>query len=312
MTMHFSVSNQHTDQRLDNFLVTRLKGVPKSCIYRLVRTGKVRINRKRKSPFYRVQVNDLIALPNLRMGALEKPIPQPSLTLKQLLLQSILFENKDFFVLNKPYGLAVHGGSGISLGLIESIRQLYPKDVLELGHRLDRETSGCIIITKKPSILKNVHALFREGHIKKTYQMLVKGHWQSTIKHIDIPLKKNQLKSGERIVTAHAEGKPSLTYFKVLRYFENSTLLQADLCTGRTHQIRVHTQYANHPIIGDQKYGDKTTNRIFSKIGLKRLFLHASKVAFTLPNSREHIEVEAPVPDDLQKLLAKLSTEGGT
>jgi len=309
MTIQFIISSEHLNQRLDNFLVSRLKGIPKSCIYRLIRQGKIRINRKKKSARYRAQTHDLIEVPNLRLGELEKPIPQPSPSLRKLLVESILFENKDLLVLNKPHGLAVHGGSGISLGLIESIRQLYPNNLLELGHRLDRDTSGCIIITKKPSILKAVHALFREGRIKKTYQMLVKGHWPSQIKQIDIPLQKNQMKSGERMVMADKTGKPSLTYFKVLQYFANSTLLEASLRTGRTHQIRVHTQYAKHPIIGDEKYGDKTVNRLLRETGLKRLFLHASKLAFTLPNSSEVFQTKAPIPTDLETILKKLASQ---
>lgn len=309
MTIQFIISSEHLNQRLDNFLVSRLKGIPKSCIYRLIRQGKIRINRKKKSARYRAQTHDLIEVPNLRLGELEKPIPQPSPTLRKLLVESILFENKDLLVLNKPHGLAVHGGSGISLGLIESIRQLYPNNLLELGHRLDRDTSGCIIITKKPSILKAVHALFREGRIKKTYQMLVKGHWPSQIKQIDIPLQKNQMKSGERMVMADKTGKPSLTYFKVLQYFSNSTLLEASLRTGRTHQIRVHTQYAKHPIIGDEKYGDKTVNRLLRETGLKRLFLHASKLVFTLPNSSEVFQTKAPIPTDLERILKKLASQ---
>lgn len=299
----FTITTDHLNQRLDNFLLTRLKGLPKSCLYRLLRQGKIRVNKKRKQPSYRLQVEDSIKLPALSLNTPATP-PKPTLSLQQLLQKSILFENKNLLIINKPQGLAVHGGSNIQLGLIESLRQLYPPSIhLELAHRLDRETSGCLLIAKKPSILKELHQLFREGKIKKHYLLLVKGHWPAELKKISVPLKKNQLKSGERMVTVHPEGKSTLTQFRVHQHLPETTWVEAILHTGRTHQIRVHTAHVKHPIIGDEKYGDKLINKLFREKGYKHLCLHAHQLKFTLASTGETIQVEAPLPASLGKMI---------
>lgn len=302
----FTVDSVYANQRLDNFLLARLKGVPKSCLYRLLRQGKIRVNKKRQKPSYRIQGEDNIRLPRLSICEAETTLIKPSFSLRKQLLNAILFENDAFFIMNKPDGLAVHGGSGITLGLIESLRQIYPTlPHLELVHRLDRETSGCLLVAKKPSILKKLHALFREKKIKKTYLMLTKGHWPNQLTKIDMPLQKNQLQSGERMVQIHSEGQSALTQFIVHKHFKETSLVEATPRTGRTHQIRVHAQYVEHPIVGDEKYGDKSFNQLIRVQGLKRLFLHAHALRFTDPHTGEVVHVKAPLPPELETILER-------
>jgi 23S rRNA pseudouridine955/2504/2580 synthase len=304
----FTVSTEQFNQRLDNFLLTRLKGLPKSCLYRLLRQGKIRVNQKRKQPSYRLQMGDCIKLPHLQLSTPNVNPPKPGIALQNQIRESILFEDKNLLILNKPQGLAVHGGSGIHLGLIETLRQLYPPHTfLELAHRLDRETSGCLIVVKKSSILKEVHQLFRAGVIQKTYFMLVKGHWPEHLHEINAPLKKNQLRSGERMVVVHQEGKQSLTQFKLSQQFQETSLVEVTLHTGRTHQIRVHASYAKHPIVGDDKYGDKQFNQMMKKKGIHSLFLHAHALAFHLPSTGQDIAVKAPIPLKLKDTLNTLA-----
>lgn len=305
---YFTVTNDASGQRLDNFLVSRLKGLPKSRLYRIIRKGELRINKKRVKPDYRLQEGDIIRIPPLRLPApIEKKILNAKLA--ELLEKSIIFEDKYFIVLNKPSGMAVHGGSGIHLGIIEAIRLLRPQlKFLELVHRLDRDTSGCLLIAKKSSILKELHELLRSGQIKKTYIALVAGHWPKSLHKIDAPLYKNQLQSGERIVLVQKEGKISLTEFSVQQYYTESTLIAAMPITGRTHQIRVHTQFAQHPIIGDEKYGEKEMNKKMRQLGCKRLFLHASQLEFTLGSTGKTIKLAAKLPEDLNQILTNLTS----
>lgn len=305
---HLTVTNDHSGQRLDNFLISRLKGLPKSHLYRIIRKGELRINKKRVNPDYRLQEGDIIRIPPLR---LTPPIKENSLNKKltALLEKAIIFEDKFFLALNKPSGMAVHGGSGIHLGIIEALRLLRPQlKFLELVHRLDRDTSGCLLLAKKSSALKEVHELLRSGEIKKSYLALVAGHWPKSLLKVDAPLCKNQLQSGERIVRVQAEGKNSVTEFSVQRNYTESTLLAAMPLTGRTHQIRVHTQFAKHPIIGDQKYGDKEANRKMRELSCKRLFLHASQLEFTSPSIGKTIILKAELPDDLKQVLEHLTS----
>lgn len=305
---HLTVTNDHSGQRLDNFLISRLKGLPKSRLYRIIRKGELRINKKRVKPDYRLQEGDIIRIPPLRLTF---PIKKNSLNKKltALLEKAIIFEDKHFLALNKPSGMAVHGGSGIHLGIIEALRLLRPQlKFLELVHRLDRDTSGCLLLAKKSSVLKEVHELLRSGEIKKSYLALVAGHWPKSLLKVDAPLCKNQLRSGERIVRVQAEGKSSVTEFSVQQYYMESTLLAATPLTGRTHQIRVHTQFAKHPIIGDEKYGDKEANRRMRELSCKRLFLHASQLEFTLPSIGKTIVLKAELPDDLKQVLAHLTS----
>jgi 23S rRNA pseudouridine955/2504/2580 synthase len=303
---YFTVTNDASGQRLDNFLVSRLKGLPKSRLYRIIRRGELRINKKRVKPNYRLQEGDVIRIPPLRLTPhLEKK--NLNIKLAELLEKAIIFEDKQFLVLNKPSGMAVHGGSGIHLGVIEAMRLLRPQlKFLELAHRLDRDTSGCLLIAKKSSVLKEFHELLRLGQMKKTYTALVAGYWPKSLQKIDAPLHKNQLQSGERIVFVQTEGKKSLTEFSVQQFYAESTLISAMPITGRTHQIRVHAQFAKHPIIGDKKYGEKEINKKMRQLGCKRLFLHASQLEFILGSTGKKT-LTAKLPEDLIEVLKKLT-----
>jgi 23S rRNA pseudouridine955/2504/2580 synthase len=304
---YLTVTNDYSGQRLDNFLISRLKGLPKTRLYRIIRKGELRINKKRVKPDYRLQEGDVIRIPPLRLAS---PTTKNSLNAKlaALLEKAIIFEDKHFLVLNKPSGVAVHGGSGIHLGVIEALRLLRPQlKFLELVHRLDRDTSGCLLLAKKSSVLKELHELLRSGGVKKTYIALVAGHWPKSLLKVNAPLYKNQLQSGERIVRVQTEGKNSLTEFSVQHYYTESTLVSAMPITGRTHQIRVHAQFAKHPIIGDEKYGDKEINKKMRQLGCKRLFLHASQLEFTLRSIEKTITLKAELPEDLNQFLKRLT-----
>ncbi len=299
-------------QRIDNFLLTHLKGVPKSRIYRILRKGEVRVNKGRIKPEYKLRDGDKVRIPPIRVSEREAP-PQPGKPLRDLLEASVLFENDDVLVINKPSGLAVHGGSGISLGLIESLRQIKEQQqFLELVHRLDCETSGCIMAAKKRSSLRFIQQELREGRINKVYHALVEGRWPNRKQIIKVPLVKNQLSSGERIVrvaTEKTEGaKTALTEYRVVNRYKDCTLVEAKPITGRTHQIRVHCQSVGCPIIGDDKYGQQQINKQYGKKGIKRLFLHACQLSFTLPDG-QLVTVNAPLSDDLQRGLKGLYAE---
>jgi 23S rRNA pseudouridine955/2504/2580 synthase len=300
------IDSEQEGQRIDNFLMTYLKGVPKSKIYNILRSGEVRVNSGRIKPLYRLVAGDAVRIPPIRVAERPAaPIAHPQILAD--LKSRILYEDKGLLVLNKPSGMAVHGGSGISQGVIENLRALFPQEKsLELAHRLDRETSGCLIISKKSSILKQLHTLLRDIGLEKVYIALVQGNWSKTLKQIDAPLYKNQLSSGERIVKVRSDGKPSLTEFSVLERFGHSTLIEARPQTGRTHQIRVHALHAGHPIAGDDKYGDTAFNKSMRQYGCRHLFLHAAKVAFTLPLTNQYIEVFAPLEPDLAACLDHL------
>lgn len=302
---NFVVRDIDDGQRLDNFLIKILKGVPKSHVYRIVRKGEVRVNSKRVKPDYRLQEGDILRIPPVRLT--EKVEHKPSPTWVKTLEKRIIYEDPDLLILNKPAGLAVHGGSGINMGVIEIMRAARPKaKFLELAHRLDRDTSGCLILAKKPSILKELHALLREDGMEKRYLALVKGHWPKRVTRVDAALQKNQLRSGERIVRVDASGKLALTEFKIVERFGEATLVEATLRTGRTHQIRVHTAHQGHPIAGDDKYGDKEFNQWWYSHGKKRLFLHAKSVKFKLSPERQLIAVESPLDTELTECLEQL------
>jgi len=301
-------------QRVDNFLITRLKGVPKSRIYRLLRKGEVRVNKGRVKPETKLNAGDIIRIPPIRMAE-AKPSIKPSQGLVSVLESSVLYETNALMVVNKPSGLAVHGGSGINLGLIEALREMRPDArFLELVHRLDRGTSGCILIAKKRSMLRHLQQAFREKSlgtagekgITKIYQALVVGAWPKGRHRIDKALQRHEVAGGERIVKVSAQGKPSQTEFKVLQSYQEATLIEARPITGRTHQIRVHAQCVGHPLLGDDKYGVDELNEQAKAQGLKRLFLHASELSFYLPESEELIVVKAPLSADLEKVLSNL------
>lgn len=293
-------------QRIDNFLRTELKGVPKSLIYRILRKGEVRVNKKRVKPEYKLQGGDLIRIPPVRVAE-RAEAPKPSDNLQRVLEDAILYEDKDLIVVNKPSGLAVHGGSGVSLGLIEAFRQIRPEcRFLELVHRLDRDTSGCIMIAKKRSALKFMHEALQKSRITKIYNALVDGAWSDRKRRIDAPLRKNELKSGERVVKVQADGKACLTEYKVLRRIGRLvTLVEARPITGRTHQIRVHCQFAGHPIVGDEKYGTDQTNRRMRDEGIKRLFLHAAELRIPLPGGGRMV-IKAPLDKQLLSAMDAL------
>jgi 23S rRNA pseudouridine955/2504/2580 synthase len=299
--------NQH-GQRIDNFLITRLKGLPKSHLYRVLRKGEVRVNKKRIKPEYRLQAGDVVRVPPLRLSTQTNAPAKPSQNAQQLLTTRILYEDKNLLIINKPAGMAVHGGSGVSLGVIEILRAMRPQEkFLELVHRLDRGTSGCLILAKKASTLKELHELLRNGKVEKKYHALVKGHWPKHMRIVDAPLQKFQLRSGERMVNVDQTGKEAVTEFRVLQRFENSTLVEATLQTGRTHQIRVHALHIGHPIAGDDKYGDKEFNKEMRAFACKRLFLHAVSVNFTLPSSNQSIAINTELDETLKKCLEKLT-----
>ncbi|MCD2451293.1 23S rRNA pseudouridine(955/2504/2580) synthase RluC [Methylicorpusculum oleiharenae] len=294
------ITDETSDQRLDNFLITKLKGVPKSHIYRIVRKGEVRVNKGRVDVKYRLQPGDMVRIPPVRVNVVDDIVFVPK-SLKQSLEQDILFEDDVLMVLNKPAGYAVHGGSGLSTAVIESLRQLRPDaHFLELVHRLDRDTSGCLIIAKKRSALRTLHELFRGDGIRKTYLALLGGVWERKSIAVTAPLLKQTGQSGERMVIVSQEGKSSATFFKSIKSLSDATWVEASPQTGRTHQIRVHAAWLGHPILGDDRYGDFEVNRSFKKRGIKRLFLHAFKLEFTHPVSGKPLIITAPVPVDMQ------------
>ena len=304
---YIDVDEEYAGQRLDNFLLARLKGVPKSVIYRVVRKGEVRVNKGRIKPEYKLQVGDQVRVPPLVVAA-EKDQVSTKLSLVKNLESHILFEDNDLIVLNKPTGMAVHGGSGLQFGVIEALRALRPTaKFLELVHRLDRDTSGCLLIAKKRSVLTHIHEQLRLKTVEKKYWALVAGQWDARNKKVTEPLKKNTLQSGERVVRVdEKEGKPSETRFKILQRYVEGTLIEAFPVTGRTHQIRVHTACVGHPIACDDKYGDNEFTSQMNSLGLKRLYLHAKTLAFTHPNTGLVMKFEAPLDIELEKILTRL------
>lgn len=296
------VRPEEAGQRIDNFLLRLFKGVPKSVIYRILRKGEVRVNRARVRPDYRLQSGDQVRIPPVRVPDPGAPIcPAPLLTRLQT---HILFEDQDLLVVNKPSGIAVHKGSGIAFGIIEALRTLRPELVfLQLAHRLDRDTSGCLLLAKNSSALREIHTGLRTGQVEKRYLALVKGHWRHGTLALSVPLRKS-LRGGERMVKATSDGKMAQTHFKPIRFFHQASLLEASLATGRTHQIRVHADYLEHPLAGDNKYGDAHFNRIMAGFGLKRLFLHA--YGLRLPLKGQTITVNAPLPQSLEYVLDQL------
>ncbi|MET3998796.1 23S rRNA pseudouridine(955/2504/2580) synthase RluC [Marinobacterium sp. MBR-109] len=304
---YLEVDADQAGQRVDNFLCTALKGVPKSLIYRILRKGEIRINKKRVKPDTRLEAGDVVRIPPIRTAQRGEAAPVGQ-GLADHLEEAILFESDSLLIINKPAGLAVHGGSGVTLGLIEALRQVRPDcRFLELVHRLDRDTSGCIMVAKKRSMLRYLHEALRERKVRKIYHALVVGRWSARCNQVDAPLRRFELKSGERIVRVHPDGKASITSFKVLRrYADLATLVEARPLTGRTHQIRVHTQFAGHPIVGDSKYTPDEDNDGFRQLGLRRLMLHAARLEVILPDG-DRLQVDAPLDDATAASLQQLS-----
>ncbi|KEI71321.1 23S rRNA pseudouridine(955/2504/2580) synthase RluC [Endozoicomonas elysicola] len=304
-----TIDEDTADQRIDNYLLRVLKGVPKTRIYRIVRKGEVRVNKKRITADYRLQPGDVVRIPPVRVAEANAPARPADSVIAQL-EKAVLYEDDQLLIINKPSGLAVHGGSGLSYGAIEALRQLRPENrTLELVHRLDRDTSGCLVIAKRRSMLRHLHnQLQQKGKVEKLYHALVVGKWPARKQLVNAPLLKNVLQSGERMVRVHVDGKKSRTAFRVLDRFPNMTLVEAYPITGRTHQIRVHCLHAGHAIAGDEKYGMDEDNQSQRQFGLKRLFLHAASIQFELPDGRL-LKVEAPLPDELLEVLSVLKGE---
>ncbi len=308
------ISEEDEGQRLDNYLLRICKGVPKSHIYRIIRGGEVRLNGKRVAVSDRIQAGDTLRIPPIRIARRQEDIVAGAEIKAEL---PIIYEDDAMLVVDKPAGIAVHGGSGVSFGVIEALRRQRPQArFLELAHRLDRETSGILLIGKKRSALTALHNMFREGGIggagrgsDKRYLLLVKGRWMDPVRHVKLPLFKYLLDSGERRVRVAPDGKPSHTVFRLQARWENLSLLEAELRTGRTHQIRVHCAHLGFPIAGDEKYGDFSCNRELARDGLKRMFLHAWKMSFPHPSSGEQMQLESPLPDALAGYLQKLSSK---
>jgi 23S rRNA pseudouridine955/2504/2580 synthase len=305
---HLTVTGEQAGQRLDNFLMKMLEGLPRNMIYRVIRKGEVRVNGHRAGPDTRLQANDRVRVPPVRER--ETPaVPAPGAALLERLQAAIFYEDAHVLALDKPAGVAVHGGSGISFGVIEGLRTLRPGESLELIHRLDRDTSGCLLVARDASTLRQMHALMREGRSDKRYLTLVRGKWDLGQKRIDVPLRTDLRVGGERTVRADPSGKPSVSEFRPVQFFgKRATLMEVSLLTGRTHQIRVHALHAGHPVAGDEKYGDAAFNTTLRGLGLKRMFLHAHSLAMPWPEGRE-FNVNTPLPADLATLLDQLGQQ---
>ena len=289
-------------QRLDNYLLKQLKGVPKSHIYRLIRKGEVRVNKGRKKAEYKLQIEDVVRIPPIRLAAEKEH--KPSVGMIETLHNSILYEDKGLMIINKKSGMAVHGGSGIGIGIIEALKAEY-KHPIELVHRLDRATSGVLILAKKRSVLKALHEQLTQHQMEKRYVALVQGSWSKKRHTVDAPIYQNS-----RYSVIDSKGKESLSHFHPLKNFHNdefsASLVEVVIETGRTHQIRVHAKHAGHPIAQDDKYGDRQFDAQMKAKGLNRLFLHAKALTFTNPMTNEIQKVLAPLPDELTDFLAKL------
>lgn len=284
-------------QRIDNFLLRRLKGVPKSHVYRVLRSGEVRVNSGRVKPEYRLRVGDRVRVPPVRVAGKTVPKAKP-------LELPIVFEDASLLVVDKPSGMAVHGGSGVSFGVIEQLRAARPQEkVLELAHRLDRDTSGLLVVAKKRGALVELHRMLRDGEVEKVYVAVAKGRWQGGARELRESLHKYVNAKGERRVSVRDDGQIAVTRVKPLKLGEQFSLLELRLMTGRTHQIRVHLAHAGHPVLGDGKYGDFELNRALARQGMKRLLLHARRLAFRHPVDGGAIRLESPLPEDLRRFL---------
>lgn len=309
---HVRIDEAAAGQRLDRELTRLLPDVPRSRIFRLIRRGEVRINGRRARPEQRLEIGDDVRVPPVRAGDPQAPV-RVSREQVEWVRRAIIFEDPRLIVVDKPAGLAVHGGSGISAGVIEALRVARPEEDLELVHRLDRDTSGCLLVARRRSVLRALHAQLREGGVfEKRYLALVKGHWNLGDRRIEVPLRTDLRVGGERTVKAHASGKAASSRFRPVQFFgRTATLMEVIIDTGRTHQIRVHAAYAGHPVAGDPKYGDPAFNESLRACGLGRMFLHAHSVSFPWPGGGPEFGVNAPLPEELRGVLDRL-TEAGT
>ncbi len=320
---HETIGSEDAGSRLDKVLARLLPAVPRTRLFRLLRKGEVRVNGRRATGETRVAEGDVLRIPPVAIAPpapVEEPTgPRPSPRLTSQIETSIIHEDERLIVVNKPAGVAVHGGSGVSAGVIEALRASRPDETLELVHRLDRDTSGCLMIARRRSTLRSLHALLREhtadgqGSFDKRYLVLVRGKWELGKKRIEAPLATHTRVGGERTVMVAANGKPAASEFSVVQFFGNlATLLEVRLLTGRTHQIRVHAAYAGHPVAGDEKYGEAEFNAQLRKdFGLRRLFLHAHSVSFEDPERHVLVSVSAPLPDELRAAVDALTSRAG-
>lgn len=298
------VDAEEAGQRIDNFLLRVCKGVPKSHVYRILRSGEVRVNSKRVDQTYRLAERDEVRIPPVRMADPGTPVSIPALEF------DILYEDDAFLAINKPAGIAVHGGSGVSFGVIESLRRARPQaKLLELAHRLDRETSGILLVAKKRSALTALHDAFRDGGMDKRYFALVKGRWLNPLQHIKLALTKYLTESGERRVSVDPDGKAAHSIVELEARWPGYSLLGVRIKTGRTHQIRVHLSASGFPIAGDEKYGDFPLNKALRKEGLPRMFLHAHSLTLNHPLTGERMQIEAQLPDDLAGFVRRLDAQ---
>ena len=305
---HIEVTAEQAGVRLDNFLTKLLGGVPRSRVFRIVRRGEVRVNGKRASPETRLQAGDSVRIPPLTLPSPDAPPPVARVprTLIEAVRDCIIIETDRLLVINKPAGIACHGGCGVSFGIIEALRAARPEEPLELVHRLDRDTSGCLLVARKPAALRVLHAMMRDGQMEKGYLALVKGQWDLGKKRIDVPLNTDIRVGGERTVRVQQGGKSAVSTFSPVQFFRNrASLVEVDLDTGRTHQIRVHAAHAGHPVAGDDKYGDKDFNARMREEGLTRMFLHSHRISFDWPNGGD-FSASAPLPPDLAGVLDAL------
>jgi len=301
------VDSERSGQRLDQFLMKLLPSVPRSRVFRIIRRGEVRVNGGRVAPERRLQAGDKVRVPPVRVESEVAPRQAPKAVL-ELIRNAIVSEDERLIVLDKPAGIAVHGGSGLSYGVIEALRALRPDESLELVHRLDRDTSGCLLVARKRSALRTLHELLREGLFEKRYLTLVKGHWNFGHKRIDVPLRTDTRVGGERTVRAGAGGKAAISDFRPVQFFgKRATLLEVSIHTGRTHQIRAHATYASHPVAGDEKYGDEEFNREMRAQGLNRMFLHAHSISFNWPQGGV-FSASAPLPAELAGVIERLTS----
>ena len=295
------VDAESAGQRVDNFLLRVCKGVPKSHVYRILRSGEVRVNKGRIGPDYRLCAGDVLRLPPIRVASRPEPVPPPPRDFV------VVAEDEALLVIDKPAGLAVHGGSGVAFGVVEQLRAQRPQArLIELVHRLDRETSGLLILAKKRSALTRLQDAFRAGTVHKRYLALVLGRWHNPLQHVRLPLLKTLAASGERHVLVSEQGKDAHSIVRLLGRWENFSLVEVELKTGRTHQIRVHLTHLGYPLAGDDKYGDFSANKGLQKAGLKRMFLHAASLRFAHPASGEQVELQAPLPPELRDFIVRL------
>ena len=301
------IDGRYAGQRIDNFLFNYLKSVPKGHIYKIIRKGEVRVNKGRIKQTYKLQYGDSVRIPPITVTE-KKPQPAPGRSLLTLIENSIIYEDDYLLAINKPSGVAVHGGSGVSYGIIEAVRALKPEDnFLELIHRLDRDTSGCLLIARKRSCLTHVQDQLRHRQTDKRYLTLLCGIIEFTRKKVTAPLVRIPLKSGERFVRVDKNGKESTSYFTRQKQYNEAALVEVKIVTGRTHQIRVHSQHIGHCVAGDPKYGNYACNQRLKSLGLKRLFLHSAQITFKHPATEKTITIKAPLTDELQDFLLTLS-----